>query len=101
MDTQKIKQLKDDQGVVLVEFYASWCPHCQLMMPIVDDIRALLDGRANVYQFDIDENNEFASELDVTSIPTFIVFDNGEERWRGSGEMSGNVLEQKVEAVLG
>ncbi len=100
MDTQKIKELKEDKGVVLVEFYASWCPHCQRMMPVVADVKALLEGRANVYQFDIDENEEFAKELDVTSIPTFIVFKDGEEKWRGSGEMEGSTLDAKVEAYL-
>ncbi len=100
MDTQKIKELKEDKGVVLVEFYASWCPHCQRMMPVVADVKALLKGRANVYQFDIDENEEFAKELDVTSIPTFIVFKDGEEKWRGSGEMEGATLDAKVEAYL-
>lgn len=100
MDTQKIKELKEDKGVVMVEFYASWCPHCQRMMPVVADVKALLKGRANVYQFDIDENEEFAKELDVTSIPTFIVFKDGEEKWRGSGEMGGATLDAKVEAYL-
>lgn len=100
MDTQKIKELKEDKGVVLVEFFASWCPHCQRMMPVVADVKALLKGRANVYQFDIDENEEFAKELDVTSIPTFIVFKDGEEKWRGSGEMEGSTLDAKVEAYL-
>lgn len=100
MDTQKIKELKEDKGVVMVEFYASWCPHCQRMMPVVADVKALLEGRANVYQFDIDENEEFAKELDVTSIPTFIVFKDGEEKWRGSGEMEGSTLDAKVEAYL-
>lgn len=100
MDTQLMNELKEDRGVALVEFYASWCPHCQRMMPIVADVKALLEGRANVYQFDIDENNELASELEVSSIPTFIIFKNGEEMWRSSGEMDGNVLEAKVESYL-
>nr|WP_289874343.1 protein disulfide isomerase family protein [uncultured Duncaniella sp.] len=38
--------------VVLVEFYASWCPHCQRMMPVVAQVKELLDGRAPVYQYD-------------------------------------------------
>ena len=79
MDTQKIKELKDDKGVVLVEFYASWCPHCKRMMPVVEDVKALFTGQVNVCQFDIDENESLAKELDVSSIPTFIVFAGGEE----------------------
>lgn len=58
---------------VLVEFYASWCPHCQRMMPVVEQIKILLDGSADVYQFEIDENRELADAQKVESIPTFIV----------------------------
>lgn len=100
MDTAKIKELQNEKGVVLVEFYATWCPHCQKMMPVVEDLKALLDGKAKVYQFDIDKNQEFANELNVNSIPTFIVYKDGEEMWRGAGEMEGSVLAQKVEAQL-
>lgn len=100
MDAEKIKELKDDAGTVLVEFYASWCLHCQKMMPVVEDVRALLEGSANVYQFDIDDNQEFAEELDVSNIPTFIVFKGGNEMWRTSGEIDGNVLAKKVEEYL-
>lgn len=100
MDIELIKKLKDDNGVVLVEFYATWCPHCKRMMPVVADLKALLAGSANVYQFDIDENQKFADELNVSSIPTFIIFKNGEEQWRSSGEMEGSVLASKVEQFL-
>lgn len=97
MDAKKINDLKADKGLVLVEFYASWCPHCQRMMPVVADVKALLEGTANVYQFDIDENSGLASELGVESIPTFIVFKGGEEMWRGSGEMEGDALVRHVQ----
>lgn len=100
MDTQKMNELKDTKGVALVEFYASWCPHCKRMMPVVEDIKVLLDGRAKVYQFDIDENSDFATALDVTSIPAFIIVRDGEEMWRATGEMDGSVLESKVESFL-
>lgn len=82
--------------VVLVEFYASWCPHCQRMMPVVEQVRELVGDSAKIYQFDIDENQELASEQDVQSIPTFILYRNGEETWRQSGEMPGDVLLSKI-----
>lgn len=100
MDTQKLQQLKDDKGVVLVEMYASWCPHCQRMMPVVAEVKEQFAGKANVYQFDIDKNEEMADKLGVNTIPTFIVYKNGEEMWRGTGEMEASVLASHIQDVL-
>ena len=86
--------------VVLVEFFASWCPHCQRMMPIVAQINELLAGQVNVYQYDIDKNSELASEVGADSIPTFIIYKNGKEVWRESGEMDGQVLLSKIESYI-
>lgn len=86
--------------VVLVEFYASWCPHCKRMMPVVEQVKELLDGKASVYQFDIDENEELSDREGVKTIPTFIIYRDGKEQWRQSGEMDGQVLLTKVEQYL-
>lgn len=87
-------------NVVLVEFYASWCPHCQKMMPIVAEIKELLEGKVSVFQFDIDENQATADAEKVNSIPTFIVYKNGVEQWRQSGEMDGSVLLSKIQSYI-
>lgn len=92
MQEDFIEKLNNEKGTVLVEFYASWCPHCQRMMPVVDDIKALVAGQAEVYQFDIDENSQLAERFGVESIPTFIVFKDGRETWRASGEMDGSEI---------
>lgn len=96
MDTQMLEKLQTEKGTVLVEFYATWCPHCKKMMPVVDDVKALLDGKVPVYQFDIDKYGDLADELKVETIPTFMVFKNGELEWRASGEMEGDALYGKV-----
>lgn len=85
---------------VLVEFYASWCPHCKKMMPIVAQIKELLDGKLNIYQLDIDENQKSADKVSVESIPTFIVYKDGKEMWRRSGEMSADVLLAQVQKYI-
>lgn len=93
-------QLIESSPVVLVEFFATWCPHCQKMMPVVEQIKTLLDGRVPVYQLDIDRNQETADEAGAKSIPTFIIYRDGREVWRQSGEMEGEVLLGKVESYL-
>ena len=86
--------------VVMVEFYASWCPHCQRMMPIVAQIKDLLEGKVDIYQFDIDSNGELADAEGAESVPTFIIYKDGEEQWRASGEMAPQVLLAKIESYL-
>lgn len=86
--------------VVIVEFFATWCPHCQRMMPIVAQIKELLENQAEVHQFDIDKNQELADELKVQSIPTFILYKNGKEIWRQSGEMEAETLLGKIQSAL-
>lgn len=92
------KELTESSPLVLVEFFATWCPHCQRMMPIVAQVKELLNGTAEVVQLDIDKNQQAASEAGADSIPTFIVYKNGREMWRHSGEIDGEVLLSKVQS---
>ncbi len=94
------KELTGSNEVVLVEFYATWCPHCRRMKPVVEQVAELLDGRVPVYQLDLDENGDLADSIRVQSVPTFLIYRNGAEVWRHSGEIDGDVLLSKVETAL-
>lgn len=94
------QQAIQSADVVMVEFYATWCPHCQRMMPVVEQIRELLEGKVRIYQLDIDKNKEEADRLNVQSIPTFIIYRDGKEQWRQSGEMDAQVLLSKLQSYL-
>lgn len=85
---------------VLVEFYATWCPHCQKMMPIVADIKTLLADNLKVLQFDIDKNEDLANKENVQSLPTFLLYQNGKEVMRETGEMPAEVLLQKIQSAI-
>lgn len=86
--------------VVLVEFYATWCPHCQKMMPIVADIKALLADNLKVMQFDVDKYEDLTDEMNVKSLPTFLLYCDGKEVMRETGEMPAEVLLQKIQAAI-
>lgn len=86
--------------VVLVEFYATWCGHCMHMAPVMDQIKELLEGTADVYQLDIDLNQELAEVENIKSTPTFMIYQNGKLVWRESGEMDGQTLLYKVQSYL-
>lgn len=90
----------NSKPVVLVEFYATWCPHCRAMMPVMDQLKELLDGKVDIYQLDIDLNEEAASAEDITGTPTFILYKDGQQVWRESGEMDGSVLLSTIQSFM-
>lgn len=79
-------------STVLVMFYATWCPHCQRMHPIVDEIAEKYADKLKVFQFDIDQNEVLAKQNNIDVVPTFILYKNGKEMWRNSGEMTSQAL---------
>ena len=86
--------------VSLIEFYATWCPHCQAMQPIVDQIKEVAAGKIDVYQLDIDKNGDAAENEEVEAPPTFIIYRDGREVWRQSGEMDGEVLLSRLKSFM-
>ena len=82
--------------VVVVEFYADWCPHCQRMMPVVEEVKELIEGTASLYQLNIDHNRKIADALEITGTPTFIIYRNGKEAWRYDGEIEGSELLHEI-----
>ena len=68
----------DSAEPVLVDFFATWCGPCKMMAPVIDEIAAEKAGSAHVYKIDVDDNPAIAQQYGVMSIPTFIVFKDGE-----------------------
>ena len=64
-------------GKVLVDFYADWCGPCRMMSPIIDEIAEEMAGNVKVGKINVDNNQELAIKYDVMSIPTIMVFENG------------------------
>ncbi|MEJ9220029.1 thioredoxin family protein [Paenibacillus glucanolyticus] len=65
-------------GVTLVEFGATWCPPCKVLLPILEELSHEEAGRLDIYQVDCDESPELAAQFGIMSMPTVIVFHNGE-----------------------
>lgn len=79
---------------ILVDFWASWCGPCKMLMPIIDQIAKEADGKYKVGKVNVDEQGELAMRYGIQSIPTLIVFKNGEEVNRSLGvRPKGAILE--------
>lgn len=68
----------DADKPVLVDFFATWCGPCKMMAPVVDEVANEVSPSAAVYKIDIDANPDIAQKYGVMSIPTFIVFKDGQ-----------------------
>ena len=73
---------------VMAEFYATWCPHCQRMQPLIKEFKKEMEGIVEVVQVDVDEESDLANFYTIESTPTFILFRKGEQLWRQSGELT-------------
>jgi thioredoxin 1 len=85
------------EGEVVVEFFATWCPHCQRMAPIVDELADELFGRVTFFRVDIDESPDLASEYAPNGFPTFVVIEGGRVMRDVTGEQARSELLRFIE----
>ena len=81
---------------VMAGFYATWCPHCKRMQPVVEEFKKLMEGTIEVVQIDIDQEDALANFYTIESVPTFILMRKGEQLWRQSGELDLERLKKAV-----
>lgn len=86
---------------VLVDFHADWCGPCKVMNPILREIQTHYGDQLNVLKIDVDKNQKIAKKLNVFSIPTLMLYHEGEMKWRVAGARSGRDIKKAVDKVLG
>jgi thioredoxin 1 len=77
---------------VLVDFFAEWCGPCKTLAPILTDVSRQMEGKARIIKVDIDRNPQAASHFGIRSVPTLMVFRNGEIKWKQSGVVPASEL---------
>lgn len=82
---------------VLVEFGADWCPHCRNMKPILSRLTADTEGKAKVIEIDGDKDEATVEKYHIHTYPTFILFKDGQEAWRDSGEKPYSELKDMID----
>lgn len=103
----KVKYLNDANfeseiasGVTLVDFFADWCGPCRMIAPIIEELSVELEGKASIAKLDIESAQAVTSKFGVTSIPTIVVFKDGQEFARAVGVKGKDELKGMIEQAL-
>ena len=106
-DSDKLKILGDSnfkntisKGVSLVDFWAEWCTPCKIQGPIVNDVAETIGDKANICKLDVDSNKKTAAQYGIRSIPTIIIFKDGEIVKKFTGVKTKGVLLKAVNELL-
>jgi len=103
MSSEGIKKFTEDsfhsdikKGIVLVDFYADWCGPCRMMTPVLERVASDSAGKAVIGKIDIDTAQSVAANLQVTSIPTLILFKEGKEVGRLVGLRDAETVKEFI-----
>lgn len=87
-------------SLVLVDFFATWCRPCKMMHPVLEQVKDALGDRIRIIKVDVDKYGATAGRYQIQSVPTLMLFRNGETLWRASGAMSKADLLTTIDSFL-
>jgi thioredoxin 1 len=94
------QEVLESEVPVLVDFWAPWCGPCKMLSPIIDQLAGEYGDKLKIVKVNVDENPDLAGDYGIMSIPTLILFKNGEEVETISGFMPKNKLMEKINPKL-
>lgn len=88
----KFNTLINEKQLTLVDFYADWCGPCQMLAPILQEVKAILQDEIRIIKINVDQHHDLATEFMVRGVPTMLLFNEGKMLWRQSGVLSAQDL---------
>lgn len=96
----EFEELKSQNGVLLVDFFATWCGPCKMLSPVLEEVSNELEGKVTIVKVDVDESPDLAAAYGIMSVPTMIVFKDGEAVKMTAGFQAKPQIKQLIEQYL-
>ncbi len=100
MGKTSFKELINSDTPVLIDFHADWCGPCHALAPIIKQLKSELGDKVKIIKVDVDQNPAIANKLGIQSIPTLMIYQNGELKWRAMGVQSLGTLKGQLEGLV-
>ena len=94
------QEVIDSEQPVLVDFWAEWCGPCRMIAPMIEELASEYDGKAIIGKLDVDNNQESSVKFGVRSIPTLLIFKDGEIVDRHVGAVGKDILAKSIDSNL-
>ena len=93
---EKLSDIIQSSQLTLVDFYATWCGPCRMMHPVFEQLKKELGDSIRIVKVDVDKNEAVAMQMRIQSVPTLMIFKEGEMKWRQSGAMPSSELKRVI-----
>lgn len=93
---EKFNEIISGNQITLVDFFATWCGPCKMMHPVLEQLKEDLGDSIRILKIDVDKNESLSETYRIQSVPTLMLFKEGEQLWRQSGAMRVQELKNLI-----